>query len=115
MNASSGNITCVSLTQTSKEESKKNFEKYENALEEIKNTDIYRYNLKNENDNDKKHIGFVIGKEFNYSHDITGINENKEVGVDIYSMVSELWQGVKEQQEEIEKLKNEIKSLKESD
>ena len=115
MNASSGNITCVSLTQTSKEESKKNFEKYENALEEIKNTDIYRYNLKNENDNDKKHIGFVIGKEFNYSHDITGINENKEVGVDIYSMVSVLWQGVKEQQEEIEKLKNEIKSLKESD
>ena len=113
MYASDGSITCVSLIQTSKEESKKNFEKYENALEQVKNTDIYRYNLKTEDDNKKKHIGFVIGKDFNYSHDITAIDESsEEVGVDTYAMVSVLWQAVKEQQEQIEKLKKEIKSLK---
>lgn len=108
-----GNITCVSLTQTSKEESKKNFEKYENALEEVKSTDIYKYNLKTEDDNKKKHVGFVIGKDFNYSHDITAIDKNnEEVGVDTYSMVSVLWQAVKEQQEQIEELKEQIKSLR---
>lgn len=111
--ATTGEITCVSLTQTSKEESKKNFEKYENALEQVKNTDIYKYNLKTENDDKKKHVGFVIGKDFNYSHDITAIDENnEETGVDTYSMVSVLWQAVKEQQEQIEELKEQIKSLR---
>lgn len=105
-NGNTGNITCVSLTQTSKEEYKKNFEKLENALDIVKATDIYKYNLKNEKETDKKHIGIVIGDSFNYRKEITS-KEND--GVYLYSMVSVLWKAVQEQQKEIEELKKVIK------
>lgn len=105
----SGNITCVSVTQTSKKENKKNFEKLTNAKEILNNVDIYKYNFKNEDDNVKKSIGFVIGDDFNYSQEITSINND---GANIYSMVSVLWQVVKEQQEEINELKEMIKNGK---
>ena len=98
-------ITTPTVTQTSKEEYKKNFEKLINAKEILKNTDIYKYNLIDDKDTDKKHIGFVIGDKFNYSKEITSKNND---GVDIYSMVSVLWQVVKEQEEEIELLKERI-------
>jgi hypothetical protein len=109
INGINGNITCVSLNQTSLKEQKKNFEKLENALEIIKNIDIYKYNMKNEDDTDKKHIGFVIGDDFNYSKEITS-KENKEV--DIYSFVSVCCQAIQEQQKEIELLKQEMEKLK---
>ena len=65
-------IETPTLTQTSLAESKKNFEKLQdNALETIKNIDIYKYNLKSEKDTDKKHIGFVIGDNYNYSKEVT--------------------------------------------
>ena len=98
-------ITTPTVTQTSLEQYKKNFEKLENAKEILKNTDIYKYNLKSDEDTDKKHIGFVIGDKFNYSEEITSKNND---GVDIYSMVSVLWQVVKEQEEEIKLLKERI-------
>ena len=104
-----GNITCVSVTQTSKKENKKNFEKLTNAKEILNNVDIYKYNFKDENDNVKKSIGFVIGDNFNYSQEITSENND---GANIYSMVSVLWQVVKEQQEEINQLKEMIKNGK---
>lgn len=110
MTASDGQINCVSLTQTSKEQEKKNFEKFENALDIIKDIDIYKYHLKDEKDIDKKHIGFVIGDKFNYSKEVTSKDND---GVDIYSFVSLCCQAIKEQQEQIEELKNEIKILKE--
>lgn len=96
-------IKTPTLTQTSLAISKKNFEKLENALEIISNTDIYKYHLKSQNDDDKKHIGFVIGNKFNYSKDITS---EKNDGVDIYSMVSVCLQAIKE-------LNNKIKILEE--
>ena len=96
-------IKTPTLTQTSLANSKKNFEKLENALEIISNTDIYKYHLKSQNDDDKKHIGFVIGNKFNYSKDITS---EKNDGVDIYSMVSVCLQAIKE-------LNNKIKILEE--
>lgn len=106
-------ITTPTVTQTSKESDKKNFEKLNNALEEVMHTDIYKYNLKSQENEDKKHIGFVIGKDFKYSHLITVEDENKEeIGVDPYSMVSVLWRAVQEQQEQIEQLQKEIKILK---
>lgn len=106
----SGNITCVSLTQTSLKENKKNFEKYSGALEEIKNIDIYKYNLKNEENDSKKHLGFVIGNDFNYSKVITS-DDNK--GVDNYSFTSLCLQAIKEQQEQIENLQKQVNELKE--
>ena len=101
-------ITTPTVTQTSLKESKKNFEKLNNALEIIKDTDIYKYNLKYENDDDKKHIGFVIGDDFKYSKEITSLNND---GVDIYSMISVCFKAIQEQQMIIEKLENKIKEL----
>lgn len=106
---SGGNITCVSLTQTSKEENKKDFEKLTNAKDILNQVDIYKYNFKDEEDDVKKSIGFVIGDDFNYSEEITSTNND---GANIYSMVSVLWQVVKEQQEEIKELKEMIKNGK---
>ena len=99
------NINCETLTQTSKIEMKKNIEKFENGLDIVKQTDIYKYHMKKQDDNEKKHIGFIIGNDYNYSKKITSRDND---GADIYSMVSVLWQAVKEQQEEIEKLKEMI-------
>ena len=97
------------MTQTSLATEKKNFEELKNALEIIKDIDIYKYNLKHEEDETKKHIGFVIGDDFKYSQDVTS-QEND--GVDVYSFVSLCCKAIQEQQEEIEQLKNEIKELK---
>lgn len=102
-------ITTPSVTQTSLESEKKNFEKFKNALEVLKNIDIYKYNLKNEENNTKKHIGFVIGQNFNYSKEVTSTNND---GVDIYSFVSLCCKAIQEQQEQIEQLKQEISNLK---
>lgn len=100
-----GNITCVSLTQTSVEEKKKDFEKLDNALEIVKDTDIYKYHFKNEEETDKKHIGFVIGENYNYRKELTDEENNN---VDLYSMISVLWRAVQEQQKEIEELKKKV-------
>lgn len=90
-------------------EKKKNFEKVTNALDIIKNTDIYKYNLKNEDDKTKKHIGFVIGNDFNYSKEITTQNND---GAELYSFISVCCQAIKEHQTEIEQMKKEIEKLK---
>ncbi len=104
-----GKIICASLTQTSLAENKKNFEKYDGALNEINKIDVYKYNLKSEKNGTKKHLGFVIGDEYNYSKLITS---EKNDGVDIYSMTSLCLQAIKEQQVIINELKEEIKILK---
>lgn len=102
-------ITTPSLNQTSLENQKKNFEKLENALKIVKDTDIYKYNLKFQNNKDKKHIGFVIGKDYKYSSEITCIDENgEETGVDLYSMIAVAYKAIQEQQEQIEELTRKI-------
>ena len=98
------------LTQTSLEEKKKNFEKMkDNAIEIINGIDIYRYNSKTENDKDKKHIGFVIGDNYNYSKEVTSLDNT---GVDNYSFTSLCCKAIQEQQKQIEELKKEIEKLK---
>ena len=101
------------ICQGSREEIKKNFEKFDNALDIIKNVDIYKYHLKEQNDDEKKHIGFVIGNKYKYSEAITTQNND---GVDLYSFVSVCCQAIQEQQTQIEKLTKRIEALeRESD
>lgn len=104
----SSGIDTPSLTQTSLEENKKNFEKLQNGINIIKNIDIYKYNLKSEDNITKKHIGFVIGDKYRYSKEITSTNNN---GVDMYSMISVAYKAIQEQQDKIENLESRIESL----
>ena len=101
-------IVTPSVTQTSKEEDKKNFEKLDKGLDIIKDIDIYKYNMKTEKDDIKKHIGFVIGDDFKYRQEVTSKNND---GVDVYSFVSVCCKAIQEQQEQIEELKEQIKKL----
>lgn len=104
-------ISTPILIQTSLESQKKNFEKLQdNALEIIKTIDIYKYNLKSEKDTDKKHIGFVIGDNYNYSKEVTSLNNT---GVDNYSFTSLCCKAIQEQQKVIEKLQNKIEEMEE--
>lgn len=107
-----GSVLAKSFENISLAEHKKNFEKLKNGLDIIRSTEIYKYNLKSQNDGDKKHIGFVIGKDYKHSKEITALDkENKEVGVDLYSMVSVAYKAIQEQQEIIEKLQEKIQEL----
>lgn len=105
-----GGITTPTVTQTSLETEKKNFEKLtlEEAKKILEKTDIYKYNLKTQDDSKKKHIGFVIGKNFNYAEEITSENDD---GVDNYSMTSVLYTIVKEQQKAIDNLLKRVEAL----
>ena len=103
-----GIIHCVSVVQSSLEKKKKNFEKLQNALDIIKNIDIYKYHMKEDKDTDKKHIGFVIGDKFNYSKEVTSKNND---GVDIYALASVCCKAIQEQQNIIEQLQEKIKRL----
>lgn len=107
---SANGITTPVLSQTSKRESKKNISKLKNALDIIKNVDIYKYNLKKEKKGTKKHIGFVIGDSYNYSEELTN---NTNDGAEIYSLASVCLAGIKEQQEIIEGQAETIKELTE--
>ena len=101
-------ITTPTLTQTSLESEKKNFEKLKNALDIIKTIDIYEYNLKHEKDTDKKHIGFVIGNGFNYSKKVTS-SDNK--GVDSYSFISLCCKAIQELSSKVEELEKKVKEM----
>ncbi len=98
-------VTADHFSQTSLEKNKTNIEKLENGLEIIKKVDIYKYNLKRQENKTKKHIGFVIGKDYKYSSEITSVDENgKETGVELYSMIAVAYKAIQEQQKQIEEL-----------
>lgn len=110
-------ITTPSVTQTSKESKKKNITKYnEKALDIVKNSEIYTYNFKSENDKDKKHIGFVIGDEGGEYKTPEQVISNDREGIENYSMTSILWKAfqeyIAEKDEQIEQLQKEIRELK---
>lgn len=102
-------VMANSIVQTSRESQKKNFEKFQDGLDIILNTDIYKFNYKTQKDTDKKSIGFVIGENYKYSEDITDAGNN---GVNLYSMASVAYKAIQEQQKQIEQLQKEIKELK---
>lgn len=105
---SANGITTPVLTQTSERKQKKNISKLKNALDIIKNVDIYKYNLKKEKKGTKKHIGFVIGDKYNYSEELTNSNNT---GAEIYSLASVCLAGIKEQQKIIEGQAETIREL----
>lgn len=100
------------FNQVSLKEYKKDFEKLDNALSIIKNTDIYKYHLKSQSGKEQKHIGLVIGDEFKYSKEILS---PKQDGVDLYSMISTCFKAIQEQQEQIEKIEKRIEALERND
>lgn len=103
----SNGITTPTLTQTSLESIKKNITKVEETMSIIEDTDIYTYNLKNEEDGDKKHFGFIIGKNYKTPEEV--IAKSGE-GIDIYSMTSVLWKAVQELNKKIHDLEQEVRN-----
>lgn len=109
---SASGITTPAVTQTSTESTKKNFELLEEATGIVRNGDIYKYNLKIENDEDKKHYGFVIADEGGKFEIPEEVISQTGKGIDTYSMTSILWKACQELIFKVEKLENDIKQLK---
>lgn len=106
-------MTAETFNHLSLQSLKTNIKKYEdNAIELIKNNNVYQYNFKTEKDKTKKHIGFIIpdiGGDYKIPNEI--ISQSGKA-IDTYSMTSILWKAVQEQQELIEQMKKEIEELK---
>lgn len=101
-----GYVNGKKFIDNSRKEMKKNIQKYtEKAIEVVKNTDIYKFNYKTEKDTNKKCVGFIIGEDYKYSKELTSTDENgKEIGANLYSMISIAYKAIQEQQEQIEQL-----------
>ena len=104
-----GNVYANSFVNSSKESLKKNIKKCpENILEVVKNSEIYQFNYKTEEDTDKKHLGFIIGDlEGKYNTPEQVISQDKN-GIDTYDMISMLWKAF---QEYVEKTDKKIEEL----
>lgn len=108
-----GEVDALTIIQRSLESKKKNIEEYkENALEIVKNSKIYAYHFKHEDDKEQKHIGFVIGDEGGEYKTPEQVIARNGQGVDAYTETSILWKAFQEQQEIIEQLQKEIKEMK---
>ena len=106
----------VTFNNRSLESRKKNFEDFDlNAVEVVKNGNIYKFNYDVEKDTDMKHYGFVIpdkGGNFKVPEEV--LSQDKS-SVELYAMCSILWEAMKEMINKNEQLENEIKTLKESE
>lgn len=95
-------LICPDVTPSSTERIKKNISKWtKNATEIINNADIYEYNLKTDEDTDRKMIGFVIGDKYRTPDEV--LSKDGEA-VRLYSIACILWKGFQEQEEKINKL-----------
>ena len=112
--ASGAQLTSTGVQTYSQAKRKKDFERLNDALLQIKNTDIYKYHYKEQKEDEKKLIGMVIGKDFNYSSDVTNLDENgEEVSVNLYSMIGISWAAIKELSQKVEELENKLKEKEE--
>lgn len=101
------NLKYMEMSQFSLEKLKKNIEKLKiNVLDVIRNSEIYQYNLKTEKDEDKKHIGFVIGKKYKTPLEVLS---KEETGIDIYSMSAIEWKAIQELSQQVQELQNKLK------
>lgn len=106
----------VTFNNRSLESRKKNFEDFDlNAIDVVKNGNIYKFNYDVEKDTDMKHYGFVIpdkGGKFIVPEEV--LSQDKS-SVELYAMSSILWEAMKEMIRKNEQLEKEIKNLKESE
>lgn len=93
INGRTGTIAAKSYDNASLESIKKNITKFDNALDIIKNSEIYEYNFKTEEDTDKKHVGFVIGEKYN-TPSIVKSNDGK--AIESYTMSAIEWRALQE-------------------
>lgn len=108
-------VEAFDFVPVSLESEKTNFEEFKDGLELIMNSDLYRYTYKRQGENAKKHIGLVIPDEGGDFKTPDEVITEKGNGIDMYSMISIAWASIKQQQQQIEELKNEIKKLKGDD
>lgn len=107
-----GPINANSFNNNSKEELKKNISKYDKkVLETINNSDIYEFNYKIENDNERRHLGFIIGQKYNTPNEIISQNGTS---IDTYSMCSFMWKAIQELSKKVEELENKLKEKEEN-
>lgn len=104
-----GSVTAKNISNSSLESIKKNITKFDNALEIIKNSAIYEYNFKDEEDTDKKHIGFVIGDitKNKYKTPNEVLSSNKK-GIENYSMSSIEWRALQQILERLEIIERKV-------
>ena len=103
-----GLVRCARVEQYSKQKYKTNIRRFgkneeifknsllksgeeESALELVKDTDIYSYNMAGDFDDGRTHYGVIIDGDYKCCEHIKG-----EDGVDTYSMLAVLWQAVRE-------------------
>lgn len=94
-------VNSQAFNNTSLAELKKNIKEIGSMYEVVKDSTIYEFNYKNETDEDKKHIGFVIGEKYNTPDEAISQGGGS---IDIYDMCSILWKTVQEMQIRIEEL-----------
>lgn len=84
----------------SRKEWKKNIQKYNtDALSQVRNTDVCRYNLKGRK-TDKEHIGFVIGDGYNVSDELLSESGG---AVDLYKAIAVAYKAIQELADMIDK------------
>ncbi len=97
-----GSIEAKAFNNISLEERKKNITIFDkNAIDIIKNSDIYEYNYKTEKDTDKKHVGFIIGPKYRTPKE--AISADGE-SIDIYALCSIMSKAMKDITNRLEKL-----------
>ena len=107
-----GVCKAMSWVTGSRVEWKENIVPYaKSALQEIANSEVYYYDLKDRGKGgwkEGRHIGFVIGDGYSVSPDIL---DGGGGAIDMYSALAIAYKAIQEQQEEIEELKKKIKEV----
>lgn len=101
-----GVCKAMSWVTGSRVEWKENIVPYsKSAIQEILHSDVYYYDLKGQSDSmwkEGRHIGFIIGDEYNVSQDIL---DGGGGAIDMYSALAIAYKAIQELQSEIEDLK----------
>lgn len=107
-----GVCKAMSWVTGSRVEWKENIVPYtKSALQEIANSEVYYYDLKDRGKGgwkEGRHIGFVIGDGYSVSPDIL---DGGGGAIDMYSALAIAYKAIQEQQEKIEELKKKIKEV----